>query len=60
MDKMVVIEGKQLEMLRKALTISPKSAPIHTLRIAWHGDSVSVKINEHIWSAPMGRIQEPY
>ena len=53
---MVRIEGKQLQELRETLYHSD----CRLLRIGWHGDHVTFKMNEGVWSPPMGSKQEPY
>lgn len=53
---MVRIEGRQLEDLIETLSTNKP----RLLRIAWHDDHVTLKVNEGIWSPPMGTKQEPY
>ena len=54
--KMVRIEGKELESLIETLNTSKP----RLLRISWHDDHVTFKVNEHTWSPPMGSRQDPY
>jgi hypothetical protein len=59
---MVRIEGKQLENLIDTLTRYKEATgrDPYLLRIAWQGESVLMKVNEGLWSAPMGTKQEAY
>ncbi|AZS12590.1 HNH endonuclease [Mycobacterium phage DrLupo] len=54
---MIVVEDKeQISALTEAFVMSD----MHKLRVWIDGDRVKFKVNEHSWSPPMGRIQEPY
>lgn len=53
---MVRIEGKQLEQLQAQLA----RKDVRYIRISWHDDHVTVKVNEGIWSPPIGTKQLPY
>lgn len=54
-QKMVIIDSPaEMDKLRRALTNAYK------LRISWHGDHITIKANERMWSAPMGKFQGPY
>lgn len=54
-QKMVIIDSPaEMDKLRRALTNAYK------LRISWHGDHITIKANERMWSAPIGKFQEPY
>ena len=54
---MIVIDSStQLNPLREQLYHSQA----HKLRVVIKGDCVKFKINEGVWSPPLGKIQEPY
>lgn len=54
---MIVVDEKaQIAALTEAFVMSD----MHKLRVWIDGDRVKFKVNEHTWSPPMGRIQEPY
>ena len=54
---MIVLESStQLDQLRNALN----NTGTHKLRVWIDGDCVKFKVNEHTWSPPMGRVQNPY
>lgn len=46
------ITGHELETLLKTLSTT---TGIHTLRISPHADGVAIKLNEGMWSAPIGK-----
>ncbi|AAN02107.1 HNH endonuclease [Mycobacterium phage Barnyard] len=52
----VVDDPKQIGALTDALLMQEP----RKIRFWIDGDRVKFKINEHTWSPPMGRIQEPY
>ena len=60
MDKMYVIDGRQLEQLIMELQGNGVGIKANKLRIGIDGDRVKFKVNERMWSPPMGRVQEPY
>lgn len=60
MDKMYIIDGKELEQLLMELRGNGVGIKPNKLRIGIDGDYVKFKVNERIWSPPMGRVQDPY
>lgn len=60
MDKMFVLEGFQLEQLITELKGNGVGTKPYKLRIGIDGDRVKFKVNERMWSPPMGEIQGEY
>ena len=56
---MFVLEGKQLENFIESLKYGT-SLPTYKLRISVQDDSFTYKVNEGVWSAPVGSAQAPY
>jgi hypothetical protein len=53
---MIRIEGKDLDMLREALSDNNT----HLLRVEWRGDGAAFKVNSGCWSPTLGTEQKPY
>lgn len=52
MDPIYVLSDNDLQALKNAL--SDPNRPAHTLRVAFDDGGVKFKINQGMWSPPMG------
>lgn len=61
---MIRIEGNDLQKLKEMLNDTWRrdagGSAAYLLRVSWHDDSATFKVNGEMWTPPMGTVQEPY
>jgi hypothetical protein len=53
--KVIKIDGLQLAQLLQELEMVEHRSGIHTLRVAFDEGGAKFKVNETVWSLPLGR-----